>query len=159
MLREHQYQVELEWQGDLGEGTSNYRAYRRQHAVRAANKLHEIAGSSDRTFHGDAERWNPEELLLAAVSQCHMLSYLHVATQHGVIVRGYTDSPVATIREDGQGGGSFVEATLRPIVTVADDSMHAAAQTIHAEAAAKCFIAESVAFPVHHDPVVQTVSV
>ena len=87
MLGEHRYEVALEWQGDRGEGTSGYRAYGRQHVVRAAGKLHEIAGSSDRVFHGDRERWNPEELLLAALSQCHMLSYLHVATNHGVIVR------------------------------------------------------------------------
>ena len=92
MLGEHHYAVELEWQGDRGEGTSGYRAYGRQHVVRAAGKLHDIAGSSDRVFHGDRERWNPEELLLAALSECHMLSYLHVATRHGVIVRGYTDA-------------------------------------------------------------------
>ena len=91
MLGEHHYEVEVEWQGDRGVGTAGYRAYGRQHLVRAAGKTHAIEGSSDRTFHGDRERWNPEELLLAALSECHMLSYLHVATNHGVIVRGYTD--------------------------------------------------------------------
>ena len=115
MLGEHHYAVELEWQGDRGEGTaSGYRAYGRQHVVRAAGKLHEIAGSSDRVFHGDRDRWNPEELLLAALSECHMLSYLHVATRHGVIVRGYADAATGTMIEDGRGGGAFSEATLRP---------------------------------------------
>lgn len=152
MLGEHRYEVELEWQGDRGEGTSSYRAYGRQHVVRAAGKVHEIAGSSDRVFHGDRDRWNPEELLLTALSQCHMLSYLHVATNHGVIVRAYTDSAAGTMHEDGRGGGVFTEATLRPVVTVAEASMLALADELHAEAAEKCFIAASVAFPVRHDP-------
>ncbi|MGX5697606.1 OsmC family protein [Agromyces soli] len=151
MLGEHHYAVEVEWQGDRGTGTSGYRDYSRRHAVRSAGKLHEIAGSSDRTFHGDRERWNPEELLLAALSQCHMLSYLHVATNHGVVVVGYRDQAVGTLSEDGRGGGAFVSATLRPVVTVADASMAVLAQSLHAEAAEKCFIAASVAFPVGHE--------
>ncbi|WP_344293800.1 OsmC family protein [Agromyces neolithicus] len=152
MLGEHRYEVELEWQGDRGEGTSSYRAYGRQHVVRAPGKLHEIAGSSDRVFHGDRDRWNPEELLLSALSQCHMLAYLHVATNHGVVVRGYADAATGTMQEDGRGGGAFTEVTLRPVVTVADASMVALADSLHAEAAEKCFIAASVAFPVHHEP-------
>lgn len=151
MLGEHHYAIEVEWQGDLGTGTSGYRDYSRRHTVRAAGKLHELAGSSDRTFHGDRERWNPEELLLAALAQCHMLSFLHVATNHGVVVVGYRDEAVAVLSEDGRGGGAFVSATLRPIVTVADASMAGLARTLHAEAAEKCFIAASVAFPVGHE--------
>ncbi|SIO18112.1 OsmC family protein [Agromyces cerinus] len=154
MLGEHRYELEVEWQGDRGTGTSGYRDYGRQHVVRTPGKLHDIAGSSDRTFHGDRERWNPEELLLAALSECHMLSYLHVATNHGVVVRGYTDRPVGLMREDGKGGGAFVEAVLRPQVEVADASMLELAGALHAEASAKCFIAASVAFPVRHEPVV-----
>jgi organic hydroperoxide reductase OsmC/OhrA len=153
MLGEHHYEVEVEWQGDRGEGTASYRAYGRQHVARAAGKTHEIEASSDRTFHGDRERWNPEELLLAALSECHMLSFLHVATNHGVIVRGYTDRATGTMVEDGHGGGAFTEAVLRPRVEVADASMLALAESLHAEASAKCFIAASVAFPVHHEPV------
>ncbi|MEV1130860.1 OsmC family protein [Agromyces sp. NPDC049794] len=154
MLGEHHYTLELEWQGDRGEGTSQYRAYSRAHVVRAAGKLHEIAGSSDRVFHGDRERWNPEELLLAALSECHMLSYLHVATRHGVVVRGYTDAPSGTMVEDSRGGGAFREAVLRPRVVVADASMTDVAREIHAEASEKCFIAASVNFPVHHEPTI-----
>lgn len=151
MLGEHRYEIDIEWLGDRGEGTSGYRAYGRQHVVRAAGKNHEIDGSSDRVFHGDRERWNPEELLLAALSQCHMLSYLHVATRHGVVVKEYTDAATGTMIEDGRGGGAFSEATLRPRVVVADASMLTLADEIHAEAAEKCFIAASVAFPVHHE--------
>lgn len=152
MLGEHHYAIEVEWQGDRGEGTSHYRAYGRQHVVRAAGKTHAIDGSSDRAFHGDRERWNPEELLLAALSECHMLSYLHVATRHGVIVRGYADAATGTMVEDGDGGGAFREVTLRPRVSVADASMLELAGELHAEAAKKCFIAASVNFPVHHEP-------
>ncbi|UOQ89685.1 OsmC family protein [Agromyces endophyticus] len=154
MLGRHEYEVEVEWQGDRGSGTSGYRAYSRRHVVRAAGKAHELEGSSDRVFHGDAERWNPEDLLIAALSQCHMLSYLHVATNHGVIVRGYTDSAVGTMQEDGRGGGAFTEVVLRPRVVVADASMLGLAERLHAEASEKCFIAASVAFPVRHEPTV-----
>ena len=158
MFGEHHYAVVVEWQGDRGEGTSNYRAYGRQHVVRAEGKLHDLAGSSDRVFHGDRERWNPEELLIAALSQCHMLSYLHVATRHGVVVRGYTDAPTGTMLEDGRGGGAFSEVVLRPRVVVADESMVDTAKRIHGEASEKCFIAASVAFPVRHEPTVVVAS-
>ena len=153
MLGEHHYAIELEWQGDRGEGTSSYRGYGRQHAVRAAGKLHEIAGSSDRAFHGDRDRRNPEELVLAALSECHMLSYLHVATNHAVVVVGYADDASARMLEDGRGGGRLVEAVLRPRVTVADPSMRELAASLHHEASEKCFIAASVNFPVRHEPV------
>ncbi|WP_353827507.1 OsmC family protein [Agromyces sp. SYSU T0242] len=152
MLGEHHYAIRLEWQGDRGEGTSSYRAYGREHAVRADGKLHEIAGSSDRAFHGDRARWNPEELVLAALSQCHMLSYLHVAVNHGVVVVAYEDAPTAVLREDGRGGGRLVGAVLRPRVTVAEPGMREAAEAIHHEASEKCFIAASVDFPVGHEP-------
>ncbi|MCD5347629.1 OsmC family protein [Agromyces sp. H3Y2-19a] len=154
MLGRHEYEVEVEWQGDRGTGTSGYRAYSRRHVVRVAGKEHEIAGSSDRVFHGDAERWNPEDLLIAALSQCHMLSYLHVATNHGVVVRGYADVAAGIMQEDGRGGGRFTEVVLRPRVVVADASMRELALELHAEASEKCFIAASVAFPVRHEPTV-----
>ncbi len=154
MLGEHHYEVEVEWRGDRGEGTAGYRTYGRQHVVRAAGKTHEIEASSDRTFHGDRERWNPEELLLAALSQCHMLAYLHVATNHGVVVRAYSDQATGTMVEDGRGGGAFTAATLRPRVEVADASMLALAESLHAEASERCFIAASVAFPVLHEPAI-----
>ena len=151
MLGEHHYAVEVEWQGDRGEGTSAYRAYGRQHVVRAAGKLHDIAGSSDWVFHGDRDRWNPEELLLAALSQCHMLSYLHVATRtacrawlHGCR-DGHHDR--RRPRRRGVHRGDPASAGL-----VADASMLEPGRRIHAEAAELCFIAASVAFPVHHRP-------
>ena len=147
---EHHYAVEVDWLGNLGSGTSGYREYSRRNAVTAPGKAHPIAGSADRTFHGDAERWNPEELLLAALSQCHMLSYLHVAVQHGIVVTGYRDAPIGVMTQEGQ-GGRFTSATLRPEVTISAGD-HAVAAAIHAEAARLCFIANSVSFPVGHEP-------
>ncbi|WP_353809386.1 OsmC family protein [Agromyces sp. SYSU T00194] len=148
----HHYEVGLDWLGDRGEGTSHYRAYGRVNRLEAHGKLHPIEGSADRTFHGDRDRWNPEELLVGALSECHMLSYLHVATNHGVVVVGYTDRATGTMREDGRGGGAFTEVVLHPRVVVRDEGMAEVAATLHAEAAAKCFIAASVAFPVRHEP-------
>lgn len=151
MNLEHHYAVSLEWTGNRGTGTSGYRAYGRQHTLSAAGKP-AIEGSADRTFHGDAERWNPEELLLSALSQCHLLSYLHVAVSRGVVVTAYTDSPVGTMRQSDDGGGRFASATLRPVVTVESESMVDEALAAHAEASRKCFIAASVNFPVAHEP-------
>lgn len=152
MKAQHSYTVTVEWLGNRGTGTSGYRDYGRQNLVTAAGK-HSIEGSADRTFHGDRDRWNPEELLLTALSQCHMLSYLHVAVLHGVVVTGYTDEAVGEMATRDDGSGQFTSATLRPRVVLADEGQRELADAIHAEAAAKCFIANSVNFPVHHEPV------
>jgi organic hydroperoxide reductase OsmC/OhrA len=154
-MRDHSYAVSLEWTGNRGTGTSGYRDYAREHVVRAEG-LEPIAGSSDRTFHGDATRWNPEQLLLAALSQCHLLSYLHVAANHGVIVESYVDDAVGTMRTDATGGGRFTEVVLRPRVTISAGDPETAT-ALHEEAAEKCFIAASVNFPVRHEVVTRTV--
>ncbi|TQL48482.1 organic hydroperoxide reductase OsmC/OhrA [Homoserinimonas aerilata] len=151
MNLEHNYAVSLQWTGNRGTGTSDYRAYGRDHTLSTDGK-HPIEGSADRTFHGDADRWNPEELLLAALSQCHMLSYLHVAASRGIIVTDYADAAVGTMRQTADGGGHFTSVTLRPVVTVADEGMVEAATDAHREASGKCFIASSVNFPVLHVP-------
>jgi organic hydroperoxide reductase OsmC/OhrA len=151
-VRRHSYAVEVEWTGDRGEGTASYRAYGRENAVRAAGKP-ELAGSADRTFHGDRDRWNPEELLLAALSQCHLLSYLHVCVNHGVVVTGYRDAATGEMTETGDGGGRFTRVDLHPVVELADESQRALADSLHEEAGRLCFIANSVNFPVHHEPV------
>jgi organic hydroperoxide reductase OsmC/OhrA len=151
MAWDHHYRIGLEWLGNRGTGTSGYRDYGREHLVTAEGK-HPIEASADRTFHGDAERWNPEELLLAALSQCHLLSYLHVAAGRGVVVTAYTDAAEGTMEQTPDGGGRFTSATLRPTVTVASADMVEAAIDAHHEASSKCFIANSVNFPVGHEP-------
>lgn len=148
---DHQYVVTVEWQGDRGTGTSGYRDYGRENRVTAPGKA-AIDGSADPAFRGDAARWNPEEMLLAALAQCHMLSYLHVAVMNGVVVTAYTDAAVGTMRQTHDGGGHFTAVTLRPRVQVADASMIELAASLHHEASEKCFIAASVNFPVGHEP-------
>ena len=150
MKLEHHYALETEWTGNRGVGTADYKSYGRDHVVRAAGK-HDLEGSSDRSFRGDADRWNPEELLLAALSQCHMLSYLHVAASHGIVVENYTDAATGTMEQTHNGGGHFTLATLRPRVTISAGDL-ALALELHHEASAKCFIAASVNFPVKHEP-------
>ncbi|ROR92460.1 OsmC family protein [Nocardioides aurantiacus] len=150
----HHYRLETTWTGDRGTGTSGYRDYDRDVTLRAAGKP-DLLGSADKPFRGDPSRWNPEELLLAALSQCHLLSYLHVAVTHGVVVTGYRDAATGSMEQQGI-GGRFTEVVLHPEVTVADPAHLDLATRIHAEASAACFIAASVAFPVRHEPVTRS---
>jgi organic hydroperoxide reductase OsmC/OhrA len=150
MNLEHHYATSIEWVGDRGTGTSGYKAYGRETVITAVGKR-EIEGSSDRVFHGNAERWNPEELLLAALAECHLLSYLHVAASNGIVVTGYTDAATGTMVQTADGGGHFTTVTLRPRVTIARGDRDLAL-ALHEEAATKCFIAASMNFPVLHEP-------
>jgi organic hydroperoxide reductase OsmC/OhrA len=157
MKLEHRYAIDVQWTGNRGEGTTGYKSYGRDHTVSAEGK-HPIEGSADRTFFGDTDRWNPEELLLAALSQCHMLSYLAEAARAGVVVMGYTDRATGVMEQTGDGGGHFTSAVLRPKVTIADPAQAELAASLHAPAAAKCFIAASVNFPVDHEPELLTLA-
>jgi organic hydroperoxide reductase OsmC/OhrA len=152
-VRQHRYDVSVAWTGNRGCGTSGYRDYGREHEVSADGRP-AIAGSSDRVFRGDPGRWNPELELTAALSQCHLLSYLHVCALAGVVVVGYADDAYGVMAETADGGGRFVEVVLRPRVTVAAAEMTEAALRLHEDASAKCFIASSVNFPVRHEPVI-----
>jgi organic hydroperoxide reductase OsmC/OhrA len=147
----------MEWLGNRGTGTSGYRDYGREVVLSAEGKP-SVEGSADRTFHGNAERWNPEELLVAALSQCHLLSYLHVAVLRGVVVVAYHDEARGTMVTTPDGGGRFTSVTLRPVVTVASAQMESVALQAHHEASMKCFIANSVNFPVRHEPTIVVAS-
>jgi organic hydroperoxide reductase OsmC/OhrA len=149
--RTHQYEVSTVWQGNRGEGTTSYRSYERLYYTVSRGRP-AIEGSSDPVFRGDPERWNPELLLVAALSQCHMLSYLHRCAIGGVVVTEYTDTATGVMRENDDDGGRFEEVVLHPIVTVAEASMVDRALQLHTEASKRCFIASSVNFPVRHDP-------
>jgi organic hydroperoxide reductase OsmC/OhrA len=147
----HQYDITVSWTGNDGEGTASYRSYRRDHDVEAPGRPR-IAGSSDPTFRGDAAKWNPEQLLVAALSQCHMLSYLHLCAIDGVVVTAYVDEAHGEMVVNADGSGQFTSVVLRPHVTVADPAMVERAGELHADAGKLCFIARSVNFPVHHEP-------
>jgi organic hydroperoxide reductase OsmC/OhrA len=153
MPRTHSYGVWITWTGNRGTGTSEYRAYDRDHDVTADGRP-VIAASSEPLFRGDPARWNPELELVAALSQCHMLWYLHLCAAAGVIVTSYTDHAAGTMTEADDGGGRLTGVVLRPQVTVASPQMTETAASLHAEAHTKCFIANSVNFPVRHEPII-----
>ncbi|WP_198602161.1 OsmC family protein [Rhodococcus opacus] len=150
----HDYTLTVTWTGNRGAGTSGPDAYARDHVIAAAGKP-DLPGSADPSFRGDATRWNPEELLVASLSQCHMLWYLGLAAAAGVVVVDYRDEPTGTMSEHPGGAGEFTEIVLAPVVTVADESMAARAEQLHTRAHEKCFIARSVNFPVRHRPAVR----
>jgi organic hydroperoxide reductase OsmC/OhrA len=151
-LGEHHYSLTVQWTGNLGDGTSSYRGYSRDHDVRILG-LPVLPGSADPTFHGDRSRYNPEQLLLAALAQCHLLSFLHVAVRHGVVVTDYRDAATGLVRLNRDGSGQFESVTLHPQVVVADPAHVELAEQLHREANQVCFIARSVNFPVLHEPV------
>lgn len=153
MERSHEYPLTLTWTGAGDEGTVNYRAYGRDHTL-VAEGPPPLLGSADPLFRGDPARWNPEQLLVAALAQCHMLSYLSLCARRRVVVTAYTDEAVGTMVESGDGGGGFTEVVLRPRVTVAAPEMVEQAAELHERAHQLCFIASSVNFPVRHEPVV-----
>jgi organic hydroperoxide reductase OsmC/OhrA len=149
--RTHRYAVTMEWTGNTGSGTSGYRAYERSHEITAGDKP-PIAGSSDPNFRGDARRWNPEELLVASLSACHQLWYLHLCADAGIVVTAYIDRAEGVMVEDATGGGHFERVVLRPLVTLAAGSDAERARALHPTAHERCFIANSVNFPVDHEP-------
>jgi organic hydroperoxide reductase OsmC/OhrA len=152
MNKQHQYNVSILWTGNTGSGTSSYKSYERSHTITAIEKK-DIFASSDPSFRGDKTKYNPEELLVASIVSCHMLWYLHLCAEAGVIVTNYTDNAVGIMQETANGSGYFSQVTLYPEVTVKDASMIEKANSLHAKANEYCFVANSVKFPVHHNPV------
>jgi organic hydroperoxide reductase OsmC/OhrA len=148
--KQHQYPVQVTWTGNRGGGTRTYQGYGREHDVHVAGKP-VIAGSSDAAYRGDGSKHNPEDLLVASLSSCHMLWYLHLAAVAGVVVTGYVDSAVGTLLDRGN-DGRFTEVVLRPQVTITSDSDPARAAAVHEDAHHACFIANSVNFPVRCEP-------
>ncbi|MET0320684.1 MAG: OsmC family protein [Duganella sp.] len=147
----HHYHVTVEWTGNRGSGTSGYRDYARDHVVTAGGKP-PIAGSSDPAFLGDPARWNPEELLLASASACHKLWYLHLCADAGILVTAYLDHANGTMVDGAR--GHFTDIVLRPRVTIAPGADRELAERLHHAAHERCYIANSVNFPISCEPVV-----
>jgi len=143
----HKYSVDVHWSAAGGEGTKSYRSYRRDHTIVVEGKP-EILASSDPAFRGNPVRHNPEELLVASLSSCHMLWYLHLCATNGIVVLDYRDRATGTMREDRDGSGRFVGVELRPEVVLAAEADSTRALALHEEAHRLCFIARSVNFPV-----------
>lgn len=154
LKREHDYGVRVRWTGNLGEGTTSYRGYSRRHTVELPGKL-TFEGSADPSFRGDAELANPEELLLAALAECHMLSFLALCPARGVVVTAYSDEATGRMVLTSDGGGHFESVTLHPRVTVTDAAMVERAIELHHPAHDLCFIASSVNFDVSAEPTIE----
>jgi organic hydroperoxide reductase OsmC/OhrA len=153
----HHYKAKTTWVGNRGQGTADYKSYDRNHDITIAGKQ-TLLCSSDPSFRGDKSRQNPEDLLVASLSGCHMLWYLHLCAANGVIVVEYEDDATGDMEENADGSGQFEQVTLYPKVKVTDQSMVEKANQLHHQANQMCFIARSVKFPVHHVPTATVVS-
>jgi organic hydroperoxide reductase OsmC/OhrA len=151
MAKEHQYQTSLVWAGNKGSGTIDYRSYDRSYVISIDHKP-DIQGSSDSTFLGDKTKHNPEDMLVSSLSSCHMLWYLHLCAQNGVVVLDYKDNAVGKMTEQADGSGFFTEVILHPVVTISDAGDTNKANALHEDANKMCFIAKSCNFPVRHEP-------
>ncbi len=152
--RTHEYRISSRWTGNLGTGTSAYTAYSRNHEWTGEGKTAPIPGSSDPAFRGDAARYNPEELLVAALANCHMLWVLHLCADAGIIVTEYADDARGEMVEHADGSGEMTLVVLRPRMGIKDPARAAEIPAIHDRAHAVCCLARSVSFPVRHEPVV-----
>lgn len=148
---EHKYSIQLTWKGNKGTGTQSYTSYDRIYAISAQGK-EDIQGSSDPNYKGDASKWNPEELLLSSLSACHMLWYLHLCANKKIVITEYRDDPIGFLAVEKSGEGRFQKVTLQPTIIITDAQKIEEAQKIHDEAHHKCFIAQSVNFPVEIAP-------
>ena len=149
----HHYFSEIIWTGNRGIGTTNYKGYDRNYTININNKAI-IEGSSDVAFRGDSTKHNPEELLLASLSSCHMLWYLHLCSEEGIVVTEYIDNAKGEMKEDPNGSGRFVSVTLFPKVTITEKTLIEKAEALHKKANQMCFIANSVNFPIRHYPTI-----
>jgi organic hydroperoxide reductase OsmC/OhrA len=150
----HDYKARLVWDGNLGDGTSTYTGYGRKYRVQFAGKP-DLPGSADPIFRGDANVYNPEDLFVASLSSCHLLSYLALCARSKINVVAYEDDASGTMVMRPDGGGKFESVTLRPSVTIAAGSDEKRAMELHETAHDMCFIAASVSIPVQHEPVIK----
>lgn len=151
-VKEHRYRCSIAWTGNTGMGTESYKSYGRDHTINAGTKA-EIAGSSDPAFRGDAGRWNPEDMLVASASTCHMLWYLHLCAVNRVVVLDYRDEAEGIMREEADGSGAFSRIVLRPQVKLSPASSEAKAHELHHEAHKMCFVSNSLKCDVVTEPV------
>ncbi len=147
MARNHNYKTVVRWTGNTGVGTAGYRSYERSFELSSAAKP-PVAGSSDPAFRGDPKRWNPEELLVGAISACHQLWFLHLCSEAGIAVEEYVDTAEGTMEANADGTARFSGVTLRPRVTVQPHVTEALLASMHESAHARCVIAQSVTFNV-----------
>ena len=153
MHGEHTYRTLLVWEGNQGAGTATYQGYSRRWRVQVDGKT-DFVGSADPSFRGEPDLHNPEDLLVASLSSCHMLTYLALCARNGISVLSYFDDASGVMKTTPDGGGRFESVTLRPAVEIAESGKQPLAMELHEKAHALCFIAASVNFPVHNAAVV-----
>ena len=149
MSHPHPYQASLTWEGNLGQGTSTYQAYSRLWRVRFSGKP-DLLGSADPAYRGETDKHNPEDLLVASLSSCHMLTWLALCARNKITVVSYQDNATGVMETTPDGGGRFVSVTLNPKAEITDAAQKELAERLHEKAHELCFIAASVNFPVHH---------
>ena len=158
-MKNHTYQIRMEWQGNLGQGTKDYKAYSRDHIIGDAEKQTIIPGSSDPSFKGDKNKYNPEELLVSTVSSCHMLWYLHLCAVNKINVISYLDNASGVMEEFENGSGKFKSIKLSPEIEIKNSNdMLSLATDLHHKAHEMCFIANSVNFPISVEPHIKVMS-
>ena len=157
-MKTHHYKSRINWTGNQGKGTEDYKAYKRDYTITVNGKSKDILGSSDVAFLGDATRYNPEDLLVASVSSCHMLWYLHLCATNNINIVNYIDNATGTMEETKNGSGKFTEITLHPTIVVTDKSMIKKAITLHEQANKMCFIANSLNFKVKHKAIISALN-
>ena len=155
---EHTFHVRNTWTGNTGSGTSSYKSYSRNHELSGTGKLEPISGSSDPAFHGDASRYNPEELLVGSLAACHMLWMLHLCAEAGIVLTAYTDDASGRMRLHADGSGEFIDVELRPQITITESARIPETERLNERAHHLCFISRSVNFPVTVVPTVHVAS-
>jgi organic hydroperoxide reductase OsmC/OhrA len=155
----HAYAVTVRWpsqtldSGSAAGATTSYTAYTRDHDVALPGRP-VLPGSADPAFRGDPQRFGPEDLFVASLSQCHMLWFLHLAAESGLVVREYRDEATGTMRVEARGEGQFTDVTLRPriVVDASDQATDERVAELHHRAHSMCFLSRSVNFRVVVDP-------
>jgi organic hydroperoxide reductase OsmC/OhrA len=153
-MKQHHYTTQITWTGNNGTGTSGYTEYERSHSIQTEGKV-VIEASSDAPFRGDVSKYNPEDMFLASIASCHMLWYLHLCADNGIIVKTYVDNPTGILQTFTNGSGNFTEIILHPVVEVTDASMIEVALRLHHSAHENCFLSNSVNFEIFIEPKVK----
>mgnify|MGYP003670193837 CR=1 FL=1 len=154
MINQHIFKVSTNWSKKEGESTTSPRTYSRNHTIKIKGRAEVLKISAAKAFKGDDTLHNPEDLLLSAVSSCHMMSYFYVCSQNGVEVLSYTDNAQAFLEVDKNGKGQIAKVELYPEVIVSKPEMIEVAETLHQKANDLCFIANSCNFPISHSATV-----
>ncbi|MGB3414146.1 MAG: OsmC family protein [Microbacteriaceae bacterium] len=146
----HEFEVQIDWIGNTGSGTSGARDFSRNHEILFPG-LPSLPGSAAPEFRGDADRYNPEQLLVAAIAQCHMMTYFYLAVQNGIVVTEYRDTATGFLRLHPDGSGEIDRVIVRPRVTLAAGTDLELALSLHDEVGKYCFIARSVNCEIVHE--------